>query len=71
MKGQSKTLSGIESVVNAAIGILLSFFIQIWLFPYFGIYVSAETNMQITMVFFAISFIRSYCLRRLFNNFKN
>ncbi|WP_425287149.1 DUF7220 family protein [Flavobacterium keumense] len=67
MKPQTKLLSAVESISNAVVGILMSFFVQMWIFPYFGINVSPTTNMQITLIFFLISFCRSYFLRRFFN----
>lgn len=67
MKSQTKLFSFIESITNAAIGILTSFLFQMWVFPFFGINVSASTNIQITMLFFVFSIVRSFAVRRFFN----
>lgn len=70
MKAQTKILSLVESIFNALIGILISFLVQMWIFPYFGIHVSKTTNIQITLIFFVVSIIRSFALRRLFNSIR-
>jgi hypothetical protein len=70
MKPQTKLFSAIESISNATIGILTSFFFQMWIFPYFEIHVSAATNIQITLIFFFVSIIRSFILRRFFNQIR-
>ena len=67
---QSKKHSVIESVTNIAIGLLFSFLIQLWIYPFLGIKVSLNQNLFITWVFFITSFLRSYLLRRFFNNIK-
>lgn len=70
MKRQTKTLSVLESVSNAIIGLIMSFATQLLVFPWFGIHVSPKVNLQITIIFFIMSFARSYFLRRLFNAIK-
>ena len=70
MRTQSKTLSIIESVANTLIGLGTSFGIQLFIFPYFGIIISHTTNAKITLLFFVVSFIRSYLIRRFFNQIK-
>ena len=67
---QSKKHSVIESITNIVIGLLISFLIQLWIYPFLGIKVSLNQNLFITWVFFITSFLRSYLLRRFFNNIK-
>jgi membrane associated rhomboid family serine protease len=63
---QRKRTSLLESVVNCAIGIGIAFGMQVLLFPLFGIHISYGTSGAIAIVFTAISILRSYLLRRLF-----
>ena len=67
---QSKRGSIIESVANVLVGLIISFTIQLVLYPLLDIPVSINQNIIITLVFFVASFLRSYLLRRLFNRMK-
>lgn len=67
---QSKQKSALESLANVVIGLLLSFLIQLWIYPFLGIKVSISQNLFITFVFFVVSFLRGYVLRRVFNKWK-
>jgi uncharacterized protein YacL len=64
---QSKKHSALESVTNVVVGLLTSFLIQLWIYPLLNIKVSINQNIFITFVFFIVSFIRGYFIRRLFN----
>lgn len=64
---QSKKKSFIESVIQTIIGLGTSIFIQVVLYPILGIPVSFEQNLIITAVFFAVSIVRGYIVRRIFN----
>ena len=70
MKKQTKALSLVESAVNVSIGLLMSFVIQLLLYPLLGITVSLNQNLIITIVFFVASFVRGYLIRRFFNSLK-
>jgi len=63
---QTKKYSVYESITNIIIGLVLSFLTQLWIYPFCGIEVNLEQNIFITIVFFVISFIRSYAIRRFF-----
>ena len=65
---QSKKYSIIESMVNVILGLIISFLIQLWIYPALNISVSLNQNIIITIVFFIASFLRGYVVRRLFNN---
>ncbi len=67
MSKQSKKHSAFESITNTIIGLVTSYLVQLLIFPLYGINVSHSTNLQITLIFFAISFTRSYVVRRTFN----
>ena len=67
MSKQSKKHSVFESIVNTIIGLVSSYVVQLIVFPLYGIKISHSTNIQITLIFFIISFTRSYLIRRAFN----
>ncbi len=64
---QSRSRSAIESVANVVIGYVVAVVSQMAIFPFFGIIVSLSGNLAIGVWFTAISFIRSYLIRRVFN----
>jgi hypothetical protein len=64
---QSKKHSIIESIVNVIAGLIISFLIQLWIYPLLKIKVSINQNIFITFVFFLTSFLRGYIVRRIFN----
>lgn len=64
---QSKKHSALESVTNVIIGLITSIVTQMILYPILGIPVTFSQNLIITMVFFVISFVRGYVIRRFFN----
>ena len=66
MKQQTKKKSLIESTVQTLIGLGTSILVQITIYPLMGIPVSFEQNLIITAVFFVVSIVRGYMVRRLF-----
>ena len=64
---QSKKMSLIETIVSVLIGYVVSIISQLLLFPMFNIEVSLTDNLLIGLFFTAISIIRGYLVRRLFN----
>ena len=65
---QSKLQSLLEALANTATGYIISVITQVYLFPLFGIHLPLHTNMLIVAIFTAISIVRSYLWRRLFNH---
>ena len=65
---QSKKKSFIESIIQTIIDLGTSILIQAALYPILGIPVSFEQNLIITAVFFAVSIVRGYIVRRIFEN---
>lgn len=65
---QSKKHSALESVTNVVIGLITSIVTQMILYPILDIPVSFSQNLIITAVFFIISFVRGYVIRRFFNH---
>ena len=67
---QSKKLSIIESLINTIVGLFISFVIQIFIYSILEIPVTINQNVIITFVFFVVSFLRGYAIRRIFTNIK-
>lgn len=67
---QSKGGSAIEAACNIGVGLAVSMVANAIVFPLFGFTPSIGENITITGIYTAISFARSYLLRRLFNSFK-
>lgn len=64
---QTKKQSAFESLTNILVGLFTSFIIQLIIYPLLNIEVSVNENIIITIVFFIVSFIRGYLIRRIFN----
>lgn len=64
---QSRTHSFIESLVNVALGMIISMALQIVVFPAFGHAFTLAQNFGITVIFTVASIVRSYVVRRWFN----
>jgi len=63
---QTKKHSIIESITQTIIGLGTSILIQVILYPIMGIPVTFSQNLIITAVFFIVSIIRGYLVRRWF-----
>lgn len=64
---QTRKHSLFESIVNVLIGYGVAVGSQILIFPMFGMYVPISDNLLIGLWFTAISIVRSYMVRRVFN----
>jgi hypothetical protein len=64
---QSKKKSLKETLTQTFSGLVVSFVIQLILYPLLGIPVTIGQNILITLVFVLASIIRGYLIRRLFN----
>lgn len=64
---QSRLGSLAESILNVAIGYGVAIVAQLAVFPLFGVRLSLSDNLAIGAVFTAVSIVRSYLVRRLFN----
>lgn len=51
--------------------LLTSFAIQLVIYPLLSIPVTLNQNIIITVVFFVVSFLRGYLIRRFFNKIKS
>jgi hypothetical protein len=66
---QTHKFSWFESISNTSIGFIISFIIQIIIYPILNIDVKFSQNIIITSVFTIASILRGYIVRRLFNKF--
>jgi len=67
---QKKKLSLIESLTNTFTGLLISFGIQLLIYPALNIPVRIEQNIIITLIFTFASILRGYIVRRIFNKLR-
>jgi hypothetical protein len=64
---QSRKGSAAEAAINMLVGLAVSMVANALVFPAFGFHPSMLDNVGITLIYTAISLVRSYCLRRFFN----
>lgn len=67
MNNQTKKHSLIESTIQTLIGLITSILVQLILYPILNIPVTLKQNIIITIVFFVVSILRGYLVRRFFN----
>ena len=65
---QSKKQSAIESLTSTTIGIIIGIVLNLTILPIFGYPVSLSDSLWISVIFTAVSVIRSYAVRRIFNS---
>lgn len=64
---QSRRHSMIEAWTNVLVGYWVAVGANFVILPLFGFRVTARANLVIALFFTAVSLVRSYLLRRLFN----
>lgn len=64
---QSRFMSLIEAMTNVVVGYALAVATQFVVFPWFDMHPSLVENLTIGAAFVGISLLRSYVLRRLFD----
>ena len=64
---QTKKQSFIESLTSTTIGIIIGIVLNLTVLPVFGYPVSLSDSLWISLIFTAISVVRSYVVRRIFN----
>lgn len=67
---QSRSKSLVEAAANVIVGYLLAVGMQIIVFPVFGIRIPLSDQLAIALAFAAVSLIRAYVPRRLFETFR-
>jgi hypothetical protein len=65
--GQSRSASLLETLTSTLLGFVLSVVVQRLLFPAMGHDFGYAENMFVASVFTAVSILRGYTVRRLFN----
>ena len=68
VKEQSKISSAIESFINVFIGYIIALGSQIIILPMFDIHLGVGENVELAAYFSAISLVRTYVVRRWFND---
>ena len=64
---QSRWGSLVETVVNVAIGFVVSMVLTALVFPAYGHHVTFNENLHITTIFTVASILRGYMVRRWFS----
>lgn len=64
---QSRLQSFIEAGSNTFIGYVINLLVQLVVYPFYGAAFTFGQNIQIGLIFMAVSISRSYVLRRFFN----
>lgn len=67
MSGQSRKASLAEVITNIGTGSLLGMILNYYVLPLWGYTVSVADAFGIGLLYSAISFVRSYFFRRVFN----
>ena len=65
---QSKKDSLVEAITSNIASIALVFLTQMYLFPYLDIHISPVANLKVTLAIGVVTTLKSYLLRRYFNN---
>ena len=68
---QSRRSSFAEAVANTVFGYVVAILTQIAVFPVYGLAVDLQSHIGIGAAFVAVSLIRSYFLRRIFESFRS
>jgi hypothetical protein len=67
---QSRAMSLVEAVVNVLVGYGVAVATQLMVFPWFGLSTTIDQNLTIGLIFTVVSLVRSYALRRLFEEIR-
>lgn len=67
---QTRAGSATEAGANIAVGFTINYCANLLIFPLFGMHISPGSNFLLGLIYTAISLVRSYVLRRWFNNLK-
>jgi hypothetical protein len=67
---QSRLMSFVESITNVCVGFGLAVLTQLIALPWFGVHMTMNENITLGGIFTAVSVVRSYALRRLFEGIR-
>ena len=56
----------IESIIDVGSGLILAILIQLYIFPFFGLYPTILDSLGIALIFTVVSMVRSACWRYFF-----
>ena len=56
----------LESIIDVGSGLILAILIQIYIFPFFGLYPTILDSLGIALIFTVVSMVRSACWRYFF-----
>jgi ABC-type long-subunit fatty acid transport system fused permease/ATPase subunit len=68
--GQSRTMSFVEAITNVGVGFVVAVLTQMAIFPVMELQVSIGDNLLIGAIFTAVSIVRTFTLRRLFESIR-
>ena len=68
---QSRAMSLVEAVTSALVGYFVAVMTQFAVFPLFGLAVGVIQNLGIGVIFTAVSVLRSYAVRRVFERLRH
>jgi len=60
----------IESFIDVGSGLILAILIQLYIFPFFGLYPTIWDSLHIALIFTVVSIIRSEIWRNFFRRYK-
>ena len=69
MRGHVRQL--IESIIDVGSGLLIATLLQLYVFPFFGMYPTVWESFNIAVIFMCVSIFRSWLWRLVFVRFKN
>ena len=61
----------IESIIDVGSGLLIATLLQLYVFPFFGMYPTVWESFNIAVIFMCVSIFRSWLWRLVFVRFKN
>src|SRR5215469_12708171 len=68
---QSRTMSLVESATNIVVGFAIATVANLTVLPLFGLHPTLSDSVEISLIYTALSLVRSYTLRRFFNSVKS
>ena len=60
----------IESFIDVGSGLILAILIQLYIFPFFGLYPTIWDSIHIALIFTVVSIIRSSIWRNFFRKYR-
>lgn len=67
---QTRRMSLVEALTNVAVGYGIAVVTQMAVFPLFGLHATLVQNMMMGAIFTVVSIVRSYVLRRVFEEIR-